>query len=334
MPAASPPILVVVVDTEEEFDWDAPQFDRGATGVDHMREIGRFQEICDAFRVCPLYAIDYPIATQEVSLATLAPMLAQGRAVVGTHLHPWVNPPCDEPLTRRNSYPGNLPPALERAKMQILTEAVTRNLGVRPRTYKAGRYGFGPATAATLAALGYETDLSFSPGFDFRADGGPDYRRTGAQPAWLDPGPPDEGRRILELPATGGFTGRLRTAALPLQAVADHPLGRSARLGGILGRLGLLGRVRLSPEGFALADTRALTQALLADGVRVFSFTLHSPSIRPGCTSYVRDAVGLQAFLQHIRGYFGYFLKELGGVAMTPDQVREYVGMPHFGSSA
>jgi hypothetical protein len=322
MGATAQPILVVVVDTEEKFDWDAPSFDRNAINVDHMREIGAFQEICDAFGIRPVYAIDYPIATQDISLAQLAPLLAKGRAVVGAHLHPWVNPPFEEALTRANSYPGNLPPALERAKLAALTEAITRNLGVQPRSYKAGRYGFGPGTADTLTALGYVIDLSFCPGFDFRADGGPDYRRTGAQPGQLGPD-----RTILELPATAGFTGRLRTAGPHLQAAIQHPLGSVTRLGGILGRLGMLSRIRLSPEGFAFQDTRALTQSLLADGLRIFSFTLHSPSVQPGCTSYVRDHNELQTFLQHIRAYFQFFLTELGGVAMTPDQVWEYVGM-------
>jgi len=39
------PLLVVVVDTEEEFDWNAP-FDRKNTSVEHMREIGVGQLMC------------------------------------------------------------------------------------------------------------------------------------------------------------------------------------------------------------------------------------------------------------------------------------------------
>ena len=36
----SPPRLLVIVDTEETFDWDAP-FDRDATDTSAMSEVGR-----------------------------------------------------------------------------------------------------------------------------------------------------------------------------------------------------------------------------------------------------------------------------------------------------
>lgn len=319
LPQDTPPILLVIVDTEEEFDWSA-EFDRNATGVSHMREIGRFQEICDRCGVRPTYALDYPVATQEDGIRALRPFLAEGRAEIAAQLHPWVNPPHEEVVNRRNSYPGNLPPALEHRKIAALTDAITDAFGVHPLSYKAGRYGLGPGTVESLAALGYRSDLSFAPGFDLSEDGGPDYSRVSSDIAWLD----REGG-LLELPATGGFVGALRAAGPTLQRLAGRTPGRQLRLGGILGRGGLMTRIRLSPEGYSLADTRRLTRVLHGDGLRVFSFTLHSPSVQPGCTSYVRDADDLRAFLAHIRDYFRYFLEELGGVAMTPEQFRQSV---------
>ena len=57
MPASrdEPPRLIVMVDTEEEFDWTAPLFDRGAIGVSHMRRIGVPQAVFDAHGVRPVY---------------------------------------------------------------------------------------------------------------------------------------------------------------------------------------------------------------------------------------------------------------------------------------
>src|SRR5690606_9158651 len=102
---------------------------------------------------------------------------AEGRAIVGAHLHPWVSPPHDEDVNARNSYPGNLPAALERAKLERLRDEIEARIGQRPVVYKAGRYGFGPHTADALAALGFEIDLSGCPAFDHSADGGPDYAK-------------------------------------------------------------------------------------------------------------------------------------------------------------
>lgn len=328
LPVTSKPILLVVVDTEEEFDWNAA-FDRNATSVRHMREIGRFQEICDRAGITPTYVVDYPIATQDESISRLRPLADDGRAVIGAHLHPWVNPPFEEEVTRWNSYPGNLLADLERRKLERLTAAITTAFENRPDTYKAGRYGFGPNTAKILIDIGYNCDLSFSPAFDFGVDGGPNYASLTSNTSWLD-----NNSNLLEIPATGGFVGRLRRYGAVLQRLSDRDTGRRLRLGGILSRSGLTSRIRLSPEGFTFAESRALTQQLFEDGLRIFSFTLHSPSMQLGCTPYVSNDAERRALLQHIKDYFHYFLGEMGGIAMTPHEVRRYVVAHQFGKAA
>src|SRR5262245_14766296 len=97
LPATERPILLVVIDTEEEFDWSKP-FDRGSTGVTHMRSIGRLQEVFDEFGVRPVYVVDFPIASQEESAAPLRELQRSRRCEIGAHLHPWVSPPFEEPV--------------------------------------------------------------------------------------------------------------------------------------------------------------------------------------------------------------------------------------------
>ncbi len=314
LPRGERPTLLVVVDTEEEFDWFAP-FDRTRTSVAHMREIGAFQKICDEHRVRPLYAVDHPIATQAESAGPLREILASGRCEIGAHLHPWVSPPFEEEVNARNSYPGNLPRELERTKLAGLARTIEEHLGVRPRAYKAGRYGFGPNTAATLAELGFEVDLSLLPAFDLSADGGPDHSRVSPEPRWIGPG-------LLSLPATAAFVGFARGAAPGLHRIASVPPLAWVGATGILARLGALERLMLSPEGFLPEHHRRLTRALLDRGIRVFSFTLHSPSIRPGCTPYVRTGRDRDRLLDACRRYFDFFLGELGGVSMTPLELK------------
>jgi hypothetical protein len=304
------PILLVVVDTEEEFDWNAP-FDRKNVGVGHMRDIGRLQGVFDEFHVRPVYAVDFPIATQEESAAPLREIHASGRCEIGAHLHPWVTPPLEEEVNARNSYPGNLPRDLEKRKIETLVGVIEKNLDVRPRSYKSGRYGFGPNTGATLAELGFAVDLSPIPAFDLSADGGPDWSRTSPEPRWIRP-------NLLSIPATGAFVGFARGAAPLLHRIASAPSLSWIGAPGILSRLGALDRLLLSPEGFLPGHHRRLTRALLDRGIGVFSFTLHSPSIRPGCTPYVRTEADRDQFLDACRRYFDFFLNELGGVSMTP----------------
>lgn len=110
-------MLSVVVDTEEEFDWTKP-FDRNATGVSHMREIGRLQGVFEECGIVPTHVIDYPIATQQESIRPLKEYAEAGRAAIGAHLHTWVTPPFEEEVTARNSFQGNLTRELERAKLR------------------------------------------------------------------------------------------------------------------------------------------------------------------------------------------------------------------------
>ena len=144
-----PPLLQVIIDTEIEFDWSQP-FARDNVSVSAMEMQYLAQEILTSYGFKPTYVIDYPIATQPSSIAVLQSFLANGRCLIGSHLHPWVTPPFDEPVTAFNSYPGNLDPRLERRKLESLTTAIVETFGIQPTIYKAGRYGIGPGTADTI----------------------------------------------------------------------------------------------------------------------------------------------------------------------------------------
>lgn len=305
-----PPILLVVVDTEEEFDWFAP-FDRESTGVAHMRDIHAFQVVCDAYQIRPVYAVTYPIATKPDSVAPLREIHASNRCEIGAHLHPWVTPPLEEEVNARNSYPGNLPRELEKKKIDTLARAIQEHFGVRPRSYKSGRYGFGPNTADSLVELGFRVDLSPLPGFDLSADGGPDWTHAPVEPRRIRP-------QLLSVPATSAFVGFARSKAPELHRLAHSPPFSWVRAPSLLSRTGALERLMLSPEGFLPDHHVRLTRALLDRGVRVFCFTLHSPSIRPGCTPYVRNERDREKFLDSCRRYFEFFQGELSGVSMTP----------------
>ena len=315
LPPQTRPILAVVIHTEEEFDWAKPH-DRNATGVEHMRHIGRAQSVFDEFGIVPNYVVDYPIASQAIAIAPLRDFADSGRALIGAHLHPWVSPPHDEEVNARNSYPGNLPRALEAEKLRRLTDRIEASFGSRPRTYLAGRYGFGPNTAGILEELGYQVDISPAVPIDFSSDGGPDYSGYTSDPFWF-------GARLLGLPGTGGYVGRLRTGGTALYRQVTRPLMRRAKLAGLVARLGLLERIRLSPEDYSEPEMRRLTRTLLDDGKRVFVFSFHSPSIMPGGTPYVRNEADLDHFLDKCRRFFHFFFGEVDGVAMTPIGVRD-----------
>jgi hypothetical protein len=311
---AGPPRLFVVIDTEEEFDWGAP-FSRTATAVTAMRDIGRVQRLFDAAGVVPTYVIDYPVATQAEGYEALADWARRGRCRIGAHLHPWVTPPFDEPVTAENSFASNLPPALQAAKLERLCSAIDAHTGVAPTVFKAGRYGISAALLAEFPRRRLEVDASVNPCMNFAAEHGPDFSAFDPRPFWFG-----GEARLLETPCTHGFIGRARAAGVSLAAAARR-LER-VRLPGILSRTGLLNQVMLSPEGNTLREMIALTRALLGDGLRTFSMTFHSPSVVPGHTPYVRTAADGDRFRACIEGYLAFFLGDAGGVASTPDAFR------------
>lgn len=313
LPDGHPPVLLVIVDTEEEFDWTRP-FDRASTGTSAIAAQPAIHErVYDRLGIVPTYVIDYPVATTESAYTVMRGLMREGRAEIGTHLHPWVSPPHVETVSTFNSYAGNLPRELEFDKLRVLTEAIRENVGRAPVTFKAGRYGIGPHTADSIAALGYRIDASVVPYTAFTADGGPDFRGLREDPYWFEAG----GRTLLELPATTGYCGLLRGAGPQIHALSSTKPGRAMRLGGIAARARLAERIRLTPEGCDTADMQRLTLALRRSGCQVYSMTYHSPSLAPGHTPYVRTADDLERFVASIERYCTWFQEELGGVFMS-----------------
>lgn len=315
VPASMPPQLFVVVDTEEEFDWSAP-FSRDNTSVSAMRHIHRLQSILDRHRIRPTYVIDYAVSHQRDGYAPLKEIADSGRCRIGAHLHPWVTPPHAEEINRRHSFACTLG-TLEAEKIRILRDDIADRFGKVPATYKAGRYGFGPSTAEALEALGFDIDLSVNPRNDYTNEGGPSFVGFDTTPFFFG-----RRRRLLELPCSTDFSGALAGSLGPvLHRAASTPALRRLHAVGVMARLHVVNKTMLSPEGHSLAEMQALTRSLLARGVRTFAMTLHSPSVQPGCTPYVRTERDLQEFLARIDAFCGFFLGEVGGASTTPEDL-------------
>lgn len=278
--------FLLFVDTEEEFDWNAPfsRTDHKVTAVKGLQEGHAFFA---AAGVKPVYVTDYPMLENQAVVDMMAQWVAEGTADIGAHLHPWVNPPHVEEVNAANSYAGFLPEDLERAKLQALCDRIHLAFGQAPIAYRAGRYGAGPNTARLLEEMGFRLDSSVRSRFDYSADHGPDFYGMPLEPFWAGPR-----RSLIELPLSTAFTGLLRGSgqALYWAAQAMGPM-RAA-----LAKARLLSRVPLTPEGVPVRDAVDAIDALLESGVRVLNLSFHSPTLEPGHTPYVRDMGDLHAF--------------------------------------
>ncbi len=288
--------FLLTVDTEEEFDWDGP-IAREGFSLDHIPRLRKFQQFCESEGVSPLYLVDWPIATSSLAADILRDPVKTGKAEVGIQLHPWVNPPFDEEVSDHNSFAGNLPPELERAKFRRLRDTIEERFDTLPLVYRAGRYGVGPHTADVLRECGVAIDTSVRAKFNYNAAGGADFRRHPLHPYWLG-----DTRRLLELPLTTVFWGMLRK-----QGDWLHPaLWRFPSLRGVLAKLGLLERIPLTPEGVSVEEAIRGIDIAIDDGLPVLVLSFHSPSLRPGHTPYVREDRDLDALYDWWRRVFAY----------------------------
>lgn len=309
-----PPLLQVVIDTEAAFEWDKGTY----TDTGQVSPTRGLQVNFDVFRrhgVLPCLVVDTPVATQEESAGIIRGLAAEG-CEIGVHLHPWSAPPVVEPKDDWHSFSGNLGPWLERTKLEALTRQVTALLGQQPRIFKAGRYGLSADTIETIETLGFDIDLSVCPFYDYTAMEGPDFSNFTARPGWFG-----RTRRILSLPTTAGPIGWLAGRAERITALARSPLGRMLPISRLAARANALYPVRLSPEGSGFGQMRELTERLLARGLRVFTLTLHSPTLMPGNTPYTRTEAELAALLHTIDRYLGFFRGELGGRFTMPSDL-------------
>ena len=174
LPASDPPTLFVVVDTEEEFDWSAPVLASRARrhgNAPHRPRAADLRPVRDR----PDVRVDYPVASKPEGSSLLAEFASSGRATIGAHLHPWVTPPHDEEVSRRQQLCDESAGPARDGEAQHDGRDHRAGVRNRPQIYKAGRYG--SRRERSLAALdGFPVDTSVNPHMDYASEHGPDFR--------------------------------------------------------------------------------------------------------------------------------------------------------------
>ena len=313
------PLALVIVDTEEDFDWDGP-FRRTGHSLASVFDQNRAQRIFDHHKIKPCYLIDYPILADDQARAVFREMHARGQCDLGVQMHPWINPPYQEWLNERNSYPHNLETALFREKLDHLIAAFVEAFDFRPRIFKAGRYGINRDCLDILIEYGFRVDTSVIPWSNYSQQSGPNFFGSPQAPFWFG-----KGRNILELPISRRLDGMLAdTRAERLFNYTHSKIGERLKLGGVLSR-GFLERTTLSPEGNSLEIQQRLIRRSLANGNRIFLYSYHSPSLAVGNTPYVQSEKDLEDFLLNIERFISLFTNEFDGRFVTMDELLSMV---------
>jgi len=304
-----PLMFVITLDTEPDNEWARPS----QPATENARFVPRFHELCLEHGLKITYLLTIEMAQDRFLREYLRPRLADGQCEVGAHLHPWNTPPL-EALTdddfRYHPYPFEYPPDVQRRKLETLVGAIERNYGVRPVSYKAGRWGLDAVHARLLETLGFLVDTSVCPGVNWGPSkghpgrsGGPNYNDAPALPYRLaDDDVCRKGVGLWEISPTIVFysaIGRYVPAVRKLY-------GRYRKVRRLLDR-SHLGSQWLRPYPYMTAARLArVAELALEAGAPVLNLTFHSSELMPGGSPYNPTVDSIEDLYRRLGGFFDW----------------------------
>ncbi|MEL7485589.1 MAG: glycosyltransferase [Pseudomonadota bacterium] len=308
--SAEPPRLLITIDTEEAFDWR--QFSAVGATTPSPDGLARLQAQCDRYGARPLYFLTQMIMDDHANRTFFSALQRDRRADLGLHLHQWTTAPDGGFEGAYYSFQKNLPRDVYAAKLNALANRFEAAFGLTPRSHRAGRYGIDASSYDALAAVGVDMDFSPSPGFDQSAEGGPDFTAMSNAPFAMQ----TDNAPVFVTPVAGARAVKRTRMFLPQsrRPAGFHDGDKSAPPATT--------PMRLTCENTSLADLKALTRALIRDGTRVLTFSLHSTSLTPGGNPYARDAADVDRMLALTGDYCAFFRDEIGGAFTDLDALR------------
>lgn len=304
--------LLVTVDTEENWTNGSPARMANVSNVHKIQELQN--DYFDLFSITPTYLVNYPVAADKLCVKLLKEMCDSARCEIGAHLHHWYSPPFTEADVVSKSPQCKLPYEVEKQKMKDVTDILEREIGIRPVSFRAGRWCADGETIRILAELGYKVDLSVVPLADYTPEGGMDFTDAPFEPYFpsfediLKPSQ-DPAKHVLEIPVTQGFSRPdfegMRKAYKKLIKIP-----RCLHIMGLLSSLNIISRIKLSPEASTFLDMKILVDACLKRKCKIIHISFHSCTNSVGNSPYSRTRKEKDARMKHLYNILEYVTKE------------------------
>ncbi len=156
--------FLLTIDTEGDNQWDHGR----ELAAENIKFVPRFQELCEKYFIKPTYLVTSEVCDDAFAKEIFTEYSLKDKAEVGAHLHAWTTPPFhDKDGYRYNdphhAFANELPDDLVTLKLKNLTDQIESSFGVRPSSFRSGRYGFNENLARILLQNGYLVDSSVSP---------------------------------------------------------------------------------------------------------------------------------------------------------------------------
>jgi hypothetical protein len=275
--AAMQPMFCFTLDTEPDDLWS-----EGIT-FEHFRNLTDFHvRLSDAgARVTHLTTSE--VAEDPMARDVMQGLLDRGDCEIGAHFHTWTREwPFEVPDLGADPIKAlahNLGDDVERNMLTYTCNALRDAFGVAPRSFRGGRWSWGPETARSLIANGISVDSSMTPTLSWRDPShpyvdGPDWTDLDCQPFLIDEPAPTPDARLVELPVgandvTPDWVRNSLPAGLP-HRIANKLLRTAGKV---------TGPVSLRPTYLSVPQMEACMRQLMADECPVWVFMIHSSEI-------------------------------------------------------
>jgi hypothetical protein len=319
--SAGTPQLVVTIDVEPDRQWD----DDPVLCLGNLVRLPGLHALLHGAGARPTYLVTHSVCGDDACAAMLSRFVHTNGCEVGAHLHPWDTPPFlpGDGTGGPKPFPTELDPGVLRAKLRSLTDALDARVGVRARSYRAGRWGLDGAGLRLLEELGYRVDSSVTPLVSWahqrgRREGsyGPSFKAAPGEPYYPDhrdvsrPG----GSTVLEVPISVGFPARILDR---FRSWYQRTPDRSFALRAL--KLWPMRLVWFRPTFTSASAMIAIGERLLASGASVLNMAFHSSEALPGGSPYFKTEDQVNAFLRRIEETIAHFL----GRGMEPATLSE-----------
>jgi hypothetical protein len=240
-------------------------------------------------------------------------------AEIGAHLHPWNTPPFIDLPDQEPVRLGKIPLPVLREKLVNLVSAIQKGLGVTPRSFRMGRFDWGPQLESLLPEMGFQVDSSMVP--LTQKVGGPDYFLASSDPFWL----PEEAAigTLLEVPVTMAplcpATARL---IYRISSVLPQVWGERLR-----DWSHFVLAAGIHPVWFPLPSMRLAAHLHRRREGRVLNLFLHSTELAPGGNPEVPTEAAVDKLVSKIRAFLTWLQKTGPVQGVTLSELYEMEGL-------
>lgn len=303
--------FAISIDVEEEGLFSG-EYPRTPLGVSNVAQLERLEFIPREFGIPLTLLVTYQVARDPGAREILKYWRDRYGTEIGAHLHPWNTPPfvdLGEPEPVRSE---KMPLAVIREKLQNLVSAIKEGMGVTPRSFRMGRFDWGPKIRSLLPDMGIQVDSSMVP--CTQKVGGPDYFLAPADPF-----------RLAVPGATGPSLWEAPLTTVPvLPGAASWVYRFSSCFAGARGE-----RLRtwfpyvlaagIHPVWFPLPSMRLAVRLHRRRGGRVLNMFLHSTELVAGGTPQFPTEAAVARLLRKMRLFFSWLEKTgpLQGVTLS-----------------